>query len=425
MRIWGRIETAPRTLSGIPVACCGAIVRAKLWVDGGADRAFGLRQQDQPGRGAGAVPRAAARTPRRRPCAPARPTPASPVSTRRAAGTPPGRRGPRPICCARSARADQHGLDKSAFLGPIQQARSAGAHDAALSLAALTYAEALARGRTDPTRLSRPYTVPRPSPDLAAGLARRARRTARSPPGSRAWRRRTTIIARCPRPMSRRAARSRRRDGNPPASLLDRARTLAVNLERRRWLERTPPRDADRRQHRRRACSPIGATARPPTRRRVVVGEPGRETPELGAPMFRLVANPTWTVPRSIESEVSSPRRRCAATIWSGATAGSSSNRGRPTRSAWSSSTCANDQQIYLHDTPAKSLFRGTDRHASHGCVRVFDALGFAAMIAADEGVLDEWNRARATGEESFVPLPTRSRSACSTRPPMSTMAGS
>jgi murein L,D-transpeptidase YcbB/YkuD len=37
--------------------------------------------------------------------------------------------------------------------------------------------------------------------------------------------------------------------------------------------------------------------------------------------------------------------------------------------------------------------------------VRVFDALGFAELIAADAGVLDQWEEARATGEESFVPL--------------------
>jgi murein L,D-transpeptidase YcbB/YkuD len=68
----------------------------------------------------------------------------------------------------------------------------------------------------------------------------------------------------------------------------------------------------------------------------------------------------------------------------------------------------ANDQAIYLHDTPAKSLFARPERHASHGCVRVFDALGFARMIASDEGVLDQWDEARATGEESYVPLPHR-----------------
>lgn len=30
--------------------------------------------------------------------------------------------------------------------------------------------------------------------------------------------------------------------------------------------------------------------------RRVVVGEPETETPQLGSPIVRLVANPTWTV---------------------------------------------------------------------------------------------------------------------------------
>ena len=65
-----------------------------------------------------------------------------------------------------------------------------------------------------------------------------------------------------------------------------------------------------------------------------------------------------------------------------------------------------NDHQIYLHDTPAKTLFDEVQRQRSHGCVRVDDALGFAAMLARDESVLDAWNRARASGKESFVSLP-------------------
>jgi len=36
----------------------------------------------------------------------------------------------------------------------------------------------------------------------------------------------------------------------------------------------------------------------------------------------------------------------------------------------------------------------------------VDDALGFAALLAQDEGVLDEWNQALASGEETFVNLP-------------------
>jgi murein L,D-transpeptidase YcbB/YkuD len=65
-----------------------------------------------------------------------------------------------------------------------------------------------------------------------------------------------------------------------------------------------------------------------------------------------------------------------------------------------------NDQAIYLHDTPAKALFSRNGRHFSHGCVRVQDALGFARMIAGQEGVLDDWDEALATGEETFVRLP-------------------
>jgi murein L,D-transpeptidase YcbB/YkuD len=38
----------------------------------------------------------------------------------------------------------------------------------------------------------------------------------------------------------------------------------------------------------------------------------------------------------------------------------------------------------------------------------VFDALGFAALLAAVQGVGDEWERALATGEEGSVTLPHR-----------------
>ena len=68
----------------------------------------------------------------------------------------------------------------------------------------------------------------------------------------------------------------------------------------------------------------------------------------------------------------------------------------------------ANNQAIYLHDTSAPALFERSQRHLSHGCVRVEDALGFAQMLAEDEGVADAWQAAQATGEMTFVPLPRR-----------------
>jgi len=186
-----------------------------------------------------------------------------------------------------------------------------------------------------------------------------------------------------------------------------RARALAVNLERRRWLRRDPP--GTRIDVNTAAASlTFWQDGRPAHRRRVVVGQPGDETPELGSPIYRLVANPTWTVPRSIQEEEIAPRG-----------AGYMARNNMEWRDGWivqrSGPTNSlglvkfdmqNPHAIYLHDTPARALFDQDDRHASHGCVRVHDALGFAGIIADLQGVREEWERARATGEETFVRLP-------------------
>ncbi len=188
---------------------------------------------------------------------------------------------------------------------------------------------------------------------------------------------------------------------------MDKAKALAVAMERERWLEPSPP--ATR-------IDVNLATARltywrdgkVADVRKVVVGEPDTETPQLGSPIYRLVANPTWTVPRSIE------RKELAA---KGAAYLRQNNMTR--KDGWIVQQpgpknslglvkfdMKNDHQIYLHDTPAKQLFAEVQRQRSHGCVRVEDALGFAEMLAKDAGIADQWNKARATGKESFVPLP-------------------
>ena len=43
-----------------------------------------------------------------------------------------------------------------------------------------------------------------------------------------------------------------------------------------------------------------------------------------------------------------------------------------------------NDYSVYLHDTPAQSLFEDADRAASHGCVRVADPEGLANFLLQD-----------------------------------------
>ena len=64
------------------------------------------------------------------------------------------------------------------------------------------------------------------------------------------------------------------------------------------------------------------------------------------------------------------------------------------------------DQAIYLHDTSDHTLFARVQRHLSHGCVRVRDALGFAQGLAQQEGILPQWQQARQSGKEAFVTLP-------------------
>ncbi|HYI40489.1 MAG TPA: L,D-transpeptidase family protein [Allosphingosinicella sp.] len=188
----------------------------------------------------------------------------------------------------------------------------------------------------------------------------------------------------------------------------DRARILAVNLERRRWLDRAPP--ATRIDVNTAAAElhyyKDGAEK---DRRRVVVGQPDWETPELGSPITRLVANPPWTVPESIAKEEILPKGAAYMAKENIVT-----KNGRLVQQPGPKSALglvkfdmANDEQIYLHDTPAKALFASTRRHASHGCSRVENAVQFARLLAQDDGKLEAFDKAMATKEETPVELAT------------------
>src|SRR6478672_10855523 len=77
------------------------------------------------------------------------------------------------------------------------------------------------------------------------------------------------------------------------------ARQLAVAMERLRWLERDPPKtriDVNT------AASFLDywRDGQHVDRRKVINGEADKPTPQLQAPIVRLVANPTWTVPKGI-----------------------------------------------------------------------------------------------------------------------------
>jgi murein L,D-transpeptidase YcbB/YkuD len=66
-----------------------------------------------------------------------------------------------------------------------------------------------------------------------------------------------------------------------------------------------------------------------------------------------------------------------------------------------------NSNAIYLHDTPAKSLFNKEDRAFSHGCIRVAKPIELAAHIMQND---KKWNKekieeAMSSGEESWYTL--------------------
>jgi murein L,D-transpeptidase YcbB/YkuD len=188
----------------------------------------------------------------------------------------------------------------------------------------------------------------------------------------------------------------------------ERARQIAVNMERRRWLAREMPET--------RIDVNTAATVleywrdgKLRNRRNVVVGQPDWETPQLGSPMFQLVAHPTWTVPESIEQdELASKSPAYFASQNIVREGGKLVQQPGPKNALGAVKfDLKNDEAIYLHDTPAKALFTTNERHRSHGCVRVQDALGFARLIAGDDGVLDAFDKAFTSkpNDPSFVSL--------------------
>src|SRR3569623_721568 len=128
----------------------------------------------------------------------------------------------------------QHGLDRVSFLSDISKAYPAGS-EAALTKAALAYAASLAHGAADQTKLYPIYTIPLPQPDLIAGL-----QTALADGKLAEW-----LDSLAPHDAEyatlSKAYLSYR--GQPAAQpgQPDPVRALAVALERRRWLTRTPP----------------------------------------------------------------------------------------------------------------------------------------------------------------------------------------
>ena len=187
-----------------------------------------------------------------------------------------------------------------------------------------------------------------------------------------------------------------------------RARQLAIAMERLRWLTRNPSatridvntaaafldywRDGNHVDH-----------------RLVVPGEPDKPTPEIQASFKRLVANPYWRIPDSIyKEELADKGAAYFAANQMVFKDGKLVQLPGPKNSLGLVKFDMEDpQQIYMHDTPFKELFALPERHRSHGCVRVQDALGLADMLAGEDGVDQQLQEALASGDERWVKLKT------------------
>ncbi len=189
----------------------------------------------------------------------------------------------------------------------------------------------------------------------------------------------------------------------------ERLQSVLVAMERERWLNR--PRGArhvlvnltdfsakimDNDKVTFQTRSVIGATAS------------DRRSPEFSDVMEHMVINPTWNVPRSIAVKEYLPKMKAnpnaASQLKLVDARGRTVSRSQVNFNAYTEQTFPfnlkeppsprnalglvkfmfpNKYNIYLHDTPAKSLFQRESRAFSHGCIRLHEPFEFAYALLA------------------------------------------
>jgi murein L,D-transpeptidase YcbB/YkuD len=178
----------------------------------------------------------------------------------------------------------------------------------------------------------------------------------------------------------------------------DRIRQLEVNLERWRWLPRTPP---DRCVVVNVAGYSLRVVEQDSTlmAMKVIVGKDYKPTPILASEITHVVLNPSWNVPRKIGQEEIFPlvRRDSSYLERNRFKVYSTGRRGNrevnPAAIDWAAADSTsywfqqqpgplnalgpvkfvfrNDFDVAIHGTPGRALFRKPVRQFSHGCIRV------------------------------------------------------
>ena len=209
-----------------------------------------------------------------------------------------------------------------------------------------------------------------------------------------------------------------------------RIRQLEVNLERRRWLDREPggfyvfANLADQELK-------VVNNGKTIHTARIVVGKTYHKTPVFTEEMTYLVINPYWNVPSSIANKEYLPKLKEDAGYlqrqgirvlnksgkvvnpYSVNWAGMSRMPFRLRQDTGDKNALGrikfmfpNKYNVYIHDTPSKSLFKKDLRVFSHGCMRVQDPTKLAEVILGrQDWTLNKINNQIASGKRRIVKL--------------------
>jgi murein L,D-transpeptidase YcbB/YkuD len=181
-------------------------------------------------------------------------------------------------------------------------------------------------------------------------------------------------------------------------SLESRIRQLIVNMERSRWLPLSLNEDylavniPEFKLHVYHSDSLLWST-------NVVVGKDIHKTVVFSGAVKYIVFSPYWNIPASIvKNEILPAMARNSNYLrknnmeiigYQGGTPRIRQKPGPTNSLGLVKFLFPNSHSIYLHDSPAKSLFDQSSRAFSHGCIRVQEPLKLAEFLLKDEA---EWN---------------------------------
>ena len=201
----------------------------------------------------------------------------------------------------------------------------------------------------------------------------------------------------------------------------ERVEQIVINLERRRWMQGHL---GDRYIYVNIADNDLKVVEKGKTiyTARVVVGRPYHETPVFSAVMTYIEFNPWWNVPHSIAAQEMLPViKKVPGYLESNdylllTRMGDNSSAINSASVDWSTITernfpffirqkpgprnalgttlfmFPNVHNVFIHDTPMRSIFNLEDRYFSHGCVRVENPWALMMLLLKDR---KDWNEDR------------------------------